>query len=195
MCTKERKMAGYNVQTPALFAVKDPQQLVDFNLNTLNARFTFRDLETVIGSQGTGPQTYSADAILGGYIIRRNAGFLTDDLADATDILDALYRKLWAIGNNDILPNGSTFTCTLYMEDGPIFIDGANGTVVVEGNIVDQDTAAIMTFMIVDQARLGQGHSDLINVCICGGSTPFIGLNANATKEEIIRQTIAAQKK
>ena len=190
-------MAGYNVQTPALFAVKDPQQLVDFNLKTLNARFTFRDLETVIDSQGA--TTYSADAIVGGYIVRRNAGFLTDNLADASDILDALYRKLWAIGNNDILPNGSTFTCTLYIQDGPIFIDNGNNTIVIEGNVVDQNAAAMMTFMIIDQARLNtptdNTHSDLIHVCICGGATPFIGLNTNSSKEELIRQTLSAHRK
>ena len=30
-------MSGYNVQTPSLFKVKNPQTLVDANLATLNA--------------------------------------------------------------------------------------------------------------------------------------------------------------
>jgi hypothetical protein len=172
-------MAGYNVQTPPLFTVRDPQQLVQFNLNTLNAGYTFRDKETVIDSQGTGGVTYTADAILGGYIIRRGSGLVTDDLDTASNILDEIYRKLLSIGNNDNLPNGSTVTCTLYIDQGPTAIVGNDGIEVCGGFLVDPYCAVEMTLIIVDQARLNtatdNSHSDQIRVCICGAyEAPFL---------------------
>ena len=174
-------MAGYNVQTPPLFTVRDPQQLVQFNLNTLNAGYTFRDKETVFDSQGTGGVTYTADAILGGYIIRSGSGLVTDELDTASNILDAIYRKLLSIGNNDNLPNGSTVTCTLYVDQGtgPTAIVGNTGTDVCGGFVIDPYCAVEMTLIIVDQARLNtatdNSHSDQIRVCICGAYTGGFG--------------------
>ena len=164
-------MAGYNVTTPPLFKVRDPQELVDFNLNTLNSQFVFRDGTTVVSDSGS--VTYTADAILKGYIVRQGSGEVYDQLDTASNILDAMYRKLLAIGNNDILPNGSTVNFTLYIDQGPIGLEGNTGVTINWGNYIDGGCVAKVTLMVIDQARLNtptdQSHSDRIAACLCGG--------------------------
>jgi hypothetical protein len=163
-------MAGYNVQTPPLFTVRDPQQLVDFNLNRLNASFTFPEKTTEYASTGSGVSPYSAEDLIGSYIIRRGQGNYDDYLDSAANIVDALRRKLLSIANYDReLLVGTSFSCILYNDSSDyVYINGLTGTHVCDKNAVADGCAVKMTFTITDLETLGDNHSDAVNVFICG---------------------------
>jgi len=162
-------MAGYNVQTPPLFTVRDPQQLVQFNLNRLNASFTFPEKTTVYAITGT-TGAYSAEDLIGSYIIRRGEGDYDDYLDSAANIIDALRRKLLSIANYDReLLVGTSFSCTYFNDSSDyIYIYGLAGTDVCDKNAVADGCAVKMTFTITDLETLGENHSDAVNVFICG---------------------------
>ena len=57
-------MSGYQVITPRTFEIKDPQDLIQFNLNTLNSTFSFPDQPTRFININD-PVVYSASQLLG----------------------------------------------------------------------------------------------------------------------------------
>jgi len=161
-------MAGYNVQTPALFAVRDPEQLVDFNLATLNA--TFQHAEKNSEYTANNGVQYSAVDMLDGYIVRSGiTSDTTDGTASAEDIIDEMRRRLLSISNKDVMANGTSVMCgytnlsSYYIE-----IQGATGVNVSFPNYIAPGSSAKLHIVVVDQASLGNGHSDQVRIAICG---------------------------
>lgn len=195
-------MAGYNVQTPPLFTVKDPQQLVQFDLNRLNATIVRPEKTTTYDVQGY-VDPYYADDLIGGYIIRRGQGDWDDYFDEATNIIDAMKRKQLAISNDPTVRVGDSFTLvyTNFSNDW-IWLYGNNGTEVSDPLVVYDGDSAKCTFTVVDLASLGQGHDDRVNVFVCGGNYELLFLSdvqkakveAHKTKMSGMAAQIAAAK-
>jgi hypothetical protein len=160
-------MAGYNVQTPPLFTVRDPEQLVDFNLATLNATFQHPEKNSAYTTNGS--VTYTAVDLLNGYIQRNTSTGTTDYAASATDLIDEIRRRLLAITNKDVMANGTSVVCgytnlsSYYIE-----IQGLTGVNVSFPNSIAPGSSAKLHIVVVDQASLGNGHSDEVRIAICG---------------------------
>ena len=171
---------GYNVTTPSLFTVRDPQELVQHNLARLNATFTSPERTSIYDTEGY-VDPYNADDLIGGYIIRRGVGDWDDYLDSASNIMDALRRKLWSISNSQSVPVGLTFSC-VYLNDANdwIWIYGNDGTNVSDPRIVLNGNAVKLVFTVVDTADLGDGHSDQIDVEVCGGAYNYLLLSSGS---------------
>lgn len=162
-------MAGYNVQTPALFAVRDPEQLVNFNLATLNA--TFQHAEKNSEYTANNGVQYSAVDMLDGYIVRSGiTSDTTDGTASAEDIIDEMRRRLLSISNKSTFANGTSVVCGFTNTSNYwIQIQGATGVSVAYPNFIASGTSAKLHMIVVDQASLGDGHTDEVRIAVCGG--------------------------
>ncbi len=152
---------GYNVTTPAYFKVRDPAQLVQANLNTLNATVVYPDraYETVDGE-------ISANALLGGYvhIVDAVQGDVTTD--SASNIVAALKLKLQRISNDQIFQDGTRFSCALHN------MVGSQVTIVGGANVTTGDftmgtgSCGIVDVIVTEQFTGAGGSAD--RVCIIG---------------------------
>ncbi len=165
-------MSGYNVTTPRLFRVNDPADLVQFNLNTLNATFTQPDKQSNRTLDGS---PYTADELLGGYIYQNNPCCYDNTFDSASNIISTLYVKSFGITNNDNIQNGFTFSCILFNAGGDFLLSqtGAEGVFCNE-TIVLEDSAVKLQVVVVDQSRLGETHSDQVAIIISGGVNPEV---------------------
>ena len=88
-------MAGYNVQTPSLFNVKDPISLIASDVAQLESQIITPVSATVDGDVN---KTYSTEELLTCSIIRKG---MTADREDAfptaTEIIEGMERKLLSI--------------------------------------------------------------------------------------------------
>jgi hypothetical protein len=167
-------MSGYQVTTPPNFRSTDPtQQLLD-KLALLQNTVSVPEHQTdYTSSNGV---TYDAAALLGGYIVRtgNNEGSIQDIFPSATEIIDALKQKCTGIANFSGLKNGTSFVCKLWNNtDHDLYYYSQNGVLVggptnqIAGSTNGYPGATcIMEFVINDQASLGEGHTDLVWVCL-----------------------------
>jgi len=160
-------MAGYNVQTPPLFTVRDPQVLVGFNLATLNATISTPSGNTVVNSANNA--TLLADALLGGLIVRTGAGGNRDDTTDsAANIIDAIKLELLGLANKVNLPNGTSVECTYTNNtDYLMQIVGGDNVDVCYPNYVESGCTVKLNIVVVDQESLG--GVDTVKIAVCGG--------------------------
>ena len=190
-------MSGYNVQTPSLFAVRDPQQLVQANLSTLNATLSHPDKQSIYDFEGA--VTFSAEDLLNGYIIRSGGCCSFDNFDSASNIIDSLRRKLLRLTNQDNMVNGTKFDCTIYNASGDrgLSATGSDGVSMLE-TIYIGGMAVKCTIMIIDQARLGEGHNDTVCVCVCGGVDPLLYFGPTLVSQgitaEAFKTTFASKK-
>ena len=126
-------MAGYNVKTPALFGVKDPAQLVQFNLNTLNANISFPEGNSLGPAVITSDAPLTSQELLSGYIrVTAAIGYQT---VPAVDLINGLAQKLLALSNKSDIRVGVNYECLLEnASGGGITVNGvpvANGDVAI----------------------------------------------------------------
>ena len=163
-------MAEYQITAPlTLFKVRDPQQLVDFNLATLNATINFPDKTTYINDSNT--VLYTAEQLLGGCIVRSGrTGSFNDTVDTGANIIDAMRRKLLASANKDNLRVGDSVTCALIIQ-GECYVQivGNDNSDVCYPNYLYGGSNGNLFITITDLASLGEGHSDYVTICVCGG--------------------------
>ncbi len=166
-------MSGYNVTTPRLFNVKDPVQLLQFNLNTLNSTFSFPDDENQVQPTGNGYWQITAGSLLDGYIICTGAGNGDVFVDDATTILTQVQNKMQGLTNFNHFSNGFSFQCILHNSSTGSLSIYSNGSVKIGGSQpqIASDATAILEIIVLDQARLNdvEGvtyHQDKIFICV-----------------------------
>ena len=174
-------MSFYQTGNLANFNVQDPALGVQANLALLRATIDIPEREVTYDSAD--PVVYLAKDLLDGYIVRTGHGTnnITDSFDSATNIITALKNRIKSIagaGHNisSTLKNGTSFKCKLYnvtgtMDSGSLSfysdIPSYQGTRV--GGYASQITGeatAVLEIIVQDQASLGQGHTDLVFVCI-----------------------------
>jgi hypothetical protein len=152
-------MAGYNVQTPPLFTVRDPVTLMQSNISALQATITTPDRAVVTGSS---PLT--AESLLGGFVTLTDIQTYNWDSAE--NIVDELSRKLWRLTNDGSVKLGTTVSLVIdNTSGGQINIyDGNNSHGWIR--ITSGETAKA-TIMVLDVAALGGNHIDRVAICGC----------------------------
>jgi len=181
-------MAGYNVTTPPLFTVRDPLQLLQFNLNTLNATMAFPDKEDHVeeaaitqeqqdaGYVSGTAYLITAENLLHGFVVCTGPSTVSRvEIDTASNIIDALRRKMWRLTNLDQFANGAHFRCVLQNSTTgslDVYSNNVSGEVQVGGSqsqIAIQATA-FLDIVVLDQARLNTTtithHTDRVFVCI-----------------------------
>jgi len=151
---------GYNVQTPAYFKVKDPQQLVQFNLNTLNATVVYPDrhYETASG-------VISAQALLGNWvmIVDEVQGVVTTD--SAANIVSALKLKLQRVANDQVFQDGTRFSCALHNSVGAqVEVQGGQNVTIGDAFTMGTGACGIFDIIVTEQYTGAGGSAD--RVCI-----------------------------
>ena len=160
-------MSGYHVTTPSTFVSVDPvQQLLD-KVSLMQNTISVPEHQTNYDSDTS--VTYSADALVGGYIVRTGLVQNTEDyLPTATEIINALKRKCAGVANYTELPNGTSFICKLWNKtEQAMFFHSHNGVLI--GGLPNQITShatCVIEFIINDQASLGPGHTDAVFACL-----------------------------
>ena len=156
-------MSGYNVTTPRLFEVKDPMQLVQFQLSLLNSTFQIPDQPSTIDG---GSVTLPAEAMIGGYIKRTsviNGGQDTTD--SASNIIAAITTKVRGISNLATVPNGTSFDFKILSDADKDYLYGGAGVTVADGYCSYWENAVTcIRVTITDQASLGPTHSDAVSI-------------------------------
>lgn len=171
-------MSGfYQTSTPRNFVVQDPVLQMQANLALL--RNTIDIPERTVTYDSADPVVYLAKDLLDGYIVRSGHGTnnVNDHFDTASNIIAALKARIQSIAGAghaiaSELKNGTSFSTKLYnvtgsINNGDLYFYTENG-VRIGGNtnqIVGEATA-VLDIIVQDQASLGQGHSDLVFVCI-----------------------------
>ncbi len=158
-------MSGYNVTTPRLFNVKDPQTLVQFNLATLNSTFSFPDKQSTHSSG----DTITADELLGGYVVV--TGGDPDWFDDASNIISAIRHKMQGITNRDMFANGFSFKCIINnSSQNDLGFFSRNGTLVGGStNQIVSGATGILEIVVNGQTALSTEsapQTDSVWVCI-----------------------------
>ena len=173
-------MALYQVTTPRLFRINDPDELVGFNLNTLNASFTFPDNPFTLTYDL--PIVYSSNLLLGGYIIRKtnnNPGPITDSFESASNIIQTMRKKCIGLTNFSSFPNGTSFKTTIFnnsTSDLSYVSDVGNGILVGgEKPQIAAGKTGILEIVVTGQSQLSTAsspQSDQVWICIsaCAGA-------------------------
>ncbi len=149
-------MSGYNVTTPRLFGINDPQTLIQFNLNTLNATFEFPDKQTTVLPNGQGDLYITSDALLGGYIVFTGAVNSNVYIDSAELIINAIKTKMQGLTNHDQVPLGFSFKCKFHNSSNNSLNIYSNATTLIGGSTsqVAQDAAGYFEVCVVDQDRV-----------------------------------------
>ena len=161
-------MSGYNVTTPRMFGVKDPIQVIQFDVAELQATIIVPDKETHADNN-----IITADQLLGGYVII-DGQYNNINLDIASNIISTLRVKLQGIANDRVFPNGTSFKCVLYAPNQNVTINNSvDGSTLLAAHerYIASNRIVTLTLVVVDQASLGNGHSDEVRVCACGGNS------------------------
>ena len=154
-------MSGYQTQTPRTFKVTNPAQLVEFNLNTLNATFEFPYHPTHIT---TSPFLLTGNDMLGTYITLTGITGTVGVIDDATNILKAIRLRLQKLANRNVIPNGFSFLFAIY-NDGPVDVDMLPGAGIIANNIDTIAYANLVTnykVTVVGQKELGDAEDKIM---------------------------------
>lgn len=158
-------MSFYNVyDNPNPFVVKDPALLISTGITMLNSSIVIPNTNTVVSDVGS--TTITADALLSGLVIRTNVGPVTDLTDSATNIINALRRKIHEIKSNDVvtMPNGTSFTFKLFnnTNQDPYEVFGGAGVTFgnSDGKIV-QGNATVFTIIVTGQTALGDAANTI----------------------------------
>jgi hypothetical protein len=171
-------MSGYQVTNPSYFNISSMLSQLSDQVVLLENTVSVPAQETTYGS--TASATYTADAMLGGYIVRENhvegSNIVVDTFPSATALITAMKQKMLGIATfTKPLPNGSSFVCKLYNKSGitnlKYYSDTANGLFVggsfsERGYQIVHDATCTLTVVVLDQASLGQGHTDKVFICM-----------------------------
>jgi hypothetical protein len=160
-------MSFYSISNnPVNFVNKDPQQQVLYNLANINATFTFPVRSITIDA---GTATYTAEQMLGTYILRKNS--TGNDTTDtATNIINACRAKVRALSNlkQETIPNGFSFSFMVYKDascsGNDELLGGTGVTFGVTGDLYKENVTQ-MRAVVVGQTALGDSadHVSIIN--------------------------------
>jgi len=158
-------MALYQItNNPFNFVTKDPQQQVLYNLASINSTFTTPVRSIIID---TGTATYTAEQMLGTYILRKNS--TGNDTTDtATNIITLCRAKVRALSNlkQNSIPNGFSFSFMVYKDascsGNDELLGGTGVSFGVSGDLYKENVTQ-MRAVVVGQTALGDAD-DLVSI-------------------------------
>jgi hypothetical protein len=163
-------MSGYQTTSPSIFDVssieEQLQQKVTLLQNSISVPAGGRSGAIYDNANGV---TYTAEDVLGGYIVRLNNNNVTDEFPTATELIQALKQKCLGVATfNKSLPNGSSFICKIFNKGGGNLNYYTFNNVYIGGNTpqIRPNATCIAEIIIQDQASLGEGHVDRVFVCM-----------------------------
>jgi len=171
-------MSGYQVTNPSYFNISSALELLSDQVVLLENTISIPAQETTYDS--TSSVTYSADALVGGYIVRKNHvsndNITVDFFPTAAELITSLKQKMLGIATFDKpLPNGSSFVCKLFNNSGITNLKYysntfagvyVGGTFTERGYQIEHDATCVLTVVVLDQASLGEGHTDRVFICM-----------------------------
>jgi hypothetical protein len=171
-------MSGYQVTNPSYFDISNVFDQLSDQVVLLQNTVSVPSQEQVYDAIGS--VTYTADALLGGYIVRQGhqdeGDIVVDFFPTASQIITSLKQKMLGIATfNKPLPNGSSYVCKLYNKSNitnlKYYSNTAAGVYVggsfsERGYQIEHDATCVLTIVVLDQASLGEGHADRVFICM-----------------------------